>query len=677
MMINFPMFDRLDISDYGLFPGAKDSELGLHIQFHPGLTLVLGANGLGKTTLIRIVFRLLTGPFDIPRLEGRRDLGTARLETTRLSSRERKTFADRVMDSARNARARLSFHLGSHSVVIERPLSNLALTRLEIDNQEIELKGEKTYQNKIIKLVGISSFGDWILLLRFLIFYFEDRRALVWDPSAQRQILRMLLLPASEARHWTKDERDILELDSRMRNLNAAVGREERALAESEAKVKMGDDIRNELEELAGLQETETELCERLENELLEVDSARRQARLRVLKSEQEREAQFRSIERIKLAAIGAQFPSRSETARYILAQLLTDQDCIVCGNHVPEVAADYAARVEHAQCVVCGSDITNSEVPSSADGDEFNSEVKQAIIDLGHIEANLVETRRTLKEAEADYQSHVAQIGKLRERINDRSRRIDLLVRQLPPEEAEMHRQRSQLALMRDRVEELKLQLASKRELFGEFIEEVNREIAKSKEAIKTSFDQYAEGFLLEQCQLTWAPQKAMVGQTGKSLMFPAFELDMAGADFPLPVRRSGPEQVSESQREFIDLAFRMALMSVATDGGSSLVMDAPESSLDAVFAPRAADVFSRFAEPTSDNRLIITSNLVEGQLIPSLIGFIPQKDRATRVVDLVEIAAPTAAVRERRSEYESILRRLLASPNAKDIDDGEEHKA
>ena len=198
-----------------------------------------------------------------------------------------------------------------------------------------------------------------------------------------------------------------------------------------------------------------------------------------------------------------------------------------------------------------------------------------------------------------------------------------------------------------------------------------VTLEIAQFKEAIKAAFNQYAEGFLLEQCELIWSPQKDRVGQTGKNFVFPAFELDMTGSDFPSPVRRSSPEQVSESQREFIDLAFRMALMSVASDDASSLVMDAPESSLDAVFAPRAAGVFSRFAEPTSDNCLIITSNLVEGQLIPNLIESIPRQDRAARIVDLVKIAAPTAAVREQRSEYENILTRLLDGSYEEDIDD------
>jgi hypothetical protein len=138
-----------------------------------------------------------------------------------------------------------------------------------------------------------------------------------------------------------------------------------------------------------------------------------------------------------------------------------------------------------------------------------------------------------------------------------------------------------------------------------------------------------------------------------------------MTGADFPSPVRRTGPEQVSESQREFIDLAFRMALMTVAGSSAvGTLVIDAPESSLDAVFVTRAAKVLSRFAEPSRGNRLLITSNLVEGRLIPSLIQTAtPAGEQSQRIVDLFAIAAPTAAVRQLRGEYDAIRQTLLGA--------------
>jgi energy-coupling factor transporter ATP-binding protein EcfA2 len=101
-MVNFPIFQRLDISSYGLYPGSPDAaEPGLHIEFRSGLTLILGANGLGKSTLISIMYRLLTGPFDIPGIVGRTDLGTMKLAATPLARSDRTTFAQRVVDGAR------------------------------------------------------------------------------------------------------------------------------------------------------------------------------------------------------------------------------------------------------------------------------------------------------------------------------------------------------------------------------------------------------------------------------------------------------------------------------------------------------------------------------------------------------------------------------------------------
>jgi hypothetical protein len=107
------------------------------------------------------------------------------------------------------------------------------------------------------------------------------------------------------------------------------------------------------------------------------------------------------------------------------------------------------------------------------------------------------------------------------------------------------------------------------------------------------------------------------------------------------------------------------MSLIQIAGVGGiGSLVIDAPESSLDAVFVKRAAEVLSKFAKPSEGNRLAITSNLVEGRLIPELLTMsAPPTKRLSHLVDLFEIAEPTAAIRELRGEYQAIMDNLVGS--------------
>jgi hypothetical protein len=668
-MINFPILEQLDVADYGMFPGIEASEPGLHVRFQPGLTLILGANGLGKTTLVILIYRMLTGPYDIPGLGGGGPLGNIRLTSILMRANDRQIFAHRVFDNARTARACLTFRLGSHLILIERNLKDLKLIRFTVDGKSLLAISdieEESFQAAMLQLIGVSSFGDWILVLRHLVFFFEDRRMLVWDASAQRQILRLIFLPVDISRQWTLQEREILEIDSRMRNLNAALTREERAMAKNEVKLASSADVRHELQTLEKLQEIDEERQEKLEAEVVDLEAGRDKARLRFLKVEQERESRYRELERAKLLAIAARFPDRSETARFIFAQLLTENKCLVCGNDAPTAAADYASRINHKACVVCGSDLADRDkvIPQAEVSDK---RVELVVADLEAIEKELVEARSSLQEAVRRHESHFEEMAGLNAKISERSLRIDLLIRNLPPAETEMHKERRELASMRSRVEELRRELKFKRSAFRTFVDQVNVDLATHSEEIRRSFGQYAEGFLLEKCALIWSLKKDRLGETGDFFDFPAFELEMTGTDFPTPVRRSGPEQVSESQREFIDLSFRMALMAIGGISGiGSLVFDAPESSLDAVFSQRAATVLSRFASTAGDNRLVITSNLVDGQLIPNLISkATTSSDRRSRVVDLVGIAAPSAAVRELRKEYEAVRDKLLTEKN------------
>ena len=667
-MINFPIFEQLDVTGFGLYPGKPGKSSGLSVKFQPGLTLILGANGLGKTTLITILYRLLTGPFDIPALTARGDLGNANLQATALSSSGKGVFAQRVTDGGKDAVARLQMTIGDTTVVIERKLRDLSLVGFTVAGKALKPDEIGIFQTEIARLVGVWSFGDWILLLRHMVFYFEDRRALVWDASAQRQLLRFLLLPAAIAKKWTEDEREILELDSRMRNLRFAAYREEQALSEVETKVRKGANVREELQTLESLQAVDISAREKLDDKFVEIDSRRQHARLRHLKAQQERESRYREFERAKLMAVEARFPQKSASARFILEQLFAEADCLVCGNHVPAAAALLEKRIAANDCVVCGSDLSGPEtaVPAAKLADR---RVKKAEASLTAIEPELAEADEQRQSTEDEYSAATLHLAELDAKIGERTVRIDSLVRRLPPGEAEIHKQRSELASMRSRVEALTLDLSRKRDAFSVFVDTQSRNLVSRSAEIMESFAKFAGGFLLETVQLVWSPQRARVGQTGEPIEFPAFELDMSGANFPSPVRRTGPEQVSESQREFIDLAFRMSLMAVASSSGqSSLVIDAPESSLDAVFVTRAADVLARFAQPDSGNRLTITSNLVEGHLIPELLQrAAPSGNRLSRVVDLFDIAEPTAAIRELGKEYDKIMKGLMAQVEPK----------
>ena len=250
-MIQLPLLGSLDVEGYGMFPGSKSTP-GLHVNFKPGLTLVLGANGLGKTTLITLIYRMCTGPYEIAGISGSTALGRRKLEVTRLPPRDKRVLAARVFDEAVKARATLCLIFGNDRVTITRNLHALTLTQLSCNHTDLQAT-EDRFQKLIVDLSGLPSFGDWILVLRYLVFYFEERRELVWDPSAQRQILRLLLLPGSNAAAWAAKERKVLELDSRVRNLQNTLNREEREEQRAKVKVKNKKDA---IEEILKLEES-------------------------------------------------------------------------------------------------------------------------------------------------------------------------------------------------------------------------------------------------------------------------------------------------------------------------------------------------------------------------------------------------------------------------------------
>jgi hypothetical protein len=655
-MITFPTFQSLDVENYGLYPGADDST-GLHIKFDAGLTLIMGANGLGKTTLITLLYRMCTGPYELSGLLGAPTLGGTSLKATRLQRWDQRVFASRVADDAEIATARLTIAFGERQLAITRNMSNLAVADLTLDGEELQ-SSDDAFQDAICELTSIATFGEWILLLRYLVFYFEQRRALVWDPTAQRQILRVLLLPPDAAAGWAEAERAVLELDSRFRNLRATLNREEGVERRARAKVARGPELHEEIQKLERDLSASVASLESLSEFLIGSEAERQRARIHALTLEQAIDGTWRALERLELERITAEFPDADETSLYLYSRLITSGICATCGNEVPDVAERLMAAVRDSLCVVCGRPRKSGKASTR----KVNSHIADLTTRYDELAVALQAALAARDEAVASHARSVAEFNRLDVLVAQQRGQLASLIRRLPPADRVIREQSAEVSVLRGRLNRLSEDLDEVRASFETLVKQDSLIIAKNRAQIIEVFTGFAKGFLFEESQLRWAPNRSRVGQSGPLLDFPAFEFEMGGADFPTPVRRTAPEQVSESQREFVDLAFRMTLMSVAGVGEiGSLIIDAPEASLDAVFSERAADVLVRFAN-RGQNRLIVTSNLVDGQLIPRMLrdsGIPSAQD--PRYVDLLEVAAPTAAIRELAQEYRDVRDNLF----------------
>ena len=213
-MVRLPVLTELRVTDYELFPGSPHGS-GIAWSFRDGVTVIAGINGLGKTTLLLMILRSLTGGYDLNE-NGTWQSLTVVLpkEPVRLKRPHLRVFGRRVTDDAVNARVTLSANVGRNAISIRRRLHNLSLEELTIDERPVELPGrtddrEAVFQSKLTQLIGLSSFVDVLLVLHHVLLFYENRPSALWDDNAQRHLLRALCLDQNDAKRVVELEREL------------------------------------------------------------------------------------------------------------------------------------------------------------------------------------------------------------------------------------------------------------------------------------------------------------------------------------------------------------------------------------------------------------------------------------------------------------------------------------
>jgi hypothetical protein len=129
---------------------------------------------------------------------------------------------------------------------------------------------------------------------------------------------------------------------------------------------------------------------------------------------------------------------------------------------------------------------------------------------------------------------------------------------------------------------------------------------------------------------------------------------------------RRRAEDQLSESQRFFVDIALRMALAQHMVTQGSraTLYVDTPEGSLDVAYESRAGEMFADFV--TAGNDLLMTANLNSSQLLGHLAARCGRKNmELVRMIDWTPLSDVQAEAEQLfEVAYSAVERELDTHP-------------
>lgn len=653
-MIAFPFIERVTVHRYALYPG-RDQNGELDLNLGQGPWLVLGVNGLGKSTLLLLIRYLLAGPVRT------RSAGFAG-EREDLQAVNNRFFAVRVSGGADDSKAEIVIRFGNSILTVQRFLGNLGLTSATIasDGSSRSLDTEEEYRQLITELMGVAQFEDVVRVLDHLIFYLEGRQSLIWDLAAQFELFRALLTPNLSA-DLRRLEGEIVSADSAARNLNATLYKITQRRDREATKRVNADDTR------ARIAATQGELDALIKDELTiteQLDAAevqRSDFNLQRKRGEQAVDDAAQVYEKLKFEVLRQAFAGVTPTEQYLFLKLLSERICIACNQAAPDAAAELQKRHDEGRCVVCGNPRKFDENVEDIGG-ALKAKSVNAFQVLETQRSELEEFKHQYVEANNTVYALHQKVSVIRLAGEEKQGLIRRLRKNLPAEEGlALSREEERIKTLRSEVISFRQERETAERSIEELLTQLTTAVEQVREKLEQAFNNQAAPFFAESVRLVYAPRTAKIGQGGRSFEFPAFEVEMtSGATLGQFVRRT-PEQVSLSQREYLDIIFRMILVDVLGNGEGSLVIDGPEGSLDAVFAGRAGDLFSRFSSNPKTN-VLLACNIVEGSFIPHTLSGYQKDERPSRIINLLDQATPTQALKTLRPLYLEKIAEILA---------------
>lgn len=641
--LSFPTVLRVQLHRFSLYKLTPN----LSFDIPKGVFCLAGANGLGKTTFLATLNYGLTGM--VPNLTSN---FLASIDYYQDNYRDRtftrKFFDGRIAPKDRDdAAISLVLHVGNLEIKLKRHLFDYeGLANLQIINTstgEVEYQGnedtnelnEVTYQRFICAAIGLIGFEQYVFLQHFVLTFDESRRLLLWDSEVLNEALYLCIgADYANARKASELTRAMDKANSRARNtqfqasnVRARIETIQKEFAKTINTTEQEDELTPE--EVAANHQSLEKAVEKLRQRVREKQRALRDCDLQWI----DRSSKLSSLQ----AEFEREFTRRIETRSQIhfhptISATLSEDRCAIC--HSPGVGSTVQGEIDHGQCPLCNSVLP----PQSPDEDTRQgiarldmavAKARDQLREIMQVKERLVSE---LEASELSEQGGTAQLQEfeaanarlLHEMNNSQSADITAnTLQRLETEFAELLKQKEKQYADRD----------EKRKQLMVLQKELKRAYAAAEEDFVPLLQELASAFLGIDLQV------AMEARTSLSDFGLALVLSVRGTP------RREDNQLSESQRFFIDIALRMALVQYisAPTSKAELLIDTPEGSLDIAYEARAGSMFAQFVR--SGHNMFITANINSSQLLLELAkecgGNLMTLSRMTTWAELSDVQA------------------------------------
>jgi len=627
------------------FAPLFEKTIEIEISNQPHAFLILGGNGLGKTSILQSIVFALAG------IAGH-DLQDAR-EDSRFKW-DMSYFKERVKDP-QNSEVTVEFYLGSTRLQVRRGLSNESVRGICINDGawDNSKQAEKKYEDIVIRDSRCASLRDFRYLVHRLCYLPESRRNIVWDPDAQLAVFLHICAPAGVETQIREKVARWRSTYVEMRHTQTSITNIKRRLEGAEVSIaaKKGSPARREKNSEESIRSRFDSAQKAFETNVAEISAAN--ARIVSFGRALNDLAEQVESEEWNLAALEENFVLRSlrdterREAALALHKMTILHQCPYCTQHNDALSTQASARIATDLCPICGlSHITSGQPDNLAATKEV---LRQKIELRSNLQAELTQAHRqvnSLREKNAQLEIVLSEASAQLPRI----RRDEKVGLSEDPEDL-----RRMLSAYENEYRRLSRASSSLKADMEQAYADVEQSQARRYSSIEKRVARYATEFLGTTCTFTRVAAKNVDKDTpfAFDVLVPSFEGSA----------RTEPQQCSESQAFFLDIAFRMAVLDTARDLSKcspTLICETPENALDMAYADNVAQMFAKFSEAGCFS--LLTANLQSGGVAePLLKKTKASRDRARQIFNLLEVAKLSKVQQDARPKFEKQLRKLL----------------